>query len=1133
MPRPRALARLVIASFAAAGLAASAAAALDPDRLAGLRARNIGPAGMSGRVTSVDVVVADPDTMWIGAATGGVWRSRDGGLTWQPRFDDQPVHSIGALTIDQRNPAVVWVGTGEGNLRNSVSVGNGVYRTRDGGETWQHLGLEKTERIHRILLDPRDPERAFACAIGQAWGENAERGVFRTTDGGRNWQKVLFVDERTGCGDLAMDPGNPDHLIAGMWQFRRWPWHMKSGGPGSGLHVSWDGGASWKRLQEEEGLPAGELGRIGVAFAPSDPQTVYALVEAKQSALLRSRDGGLTFETVNEEPNVSPRPFYFGDLRVDPATAERVYSVDYLLRASGDGGKSFAPLPGAGWEDIHGDYHALWIHPRDSSFMVAGNDGGVAISRDGGVTFRFVETLPLAQYYHVAVDMETPYNVYGGLQDNGSWRGPNEVWREGGIRNHEWDLVGDGDGFDVQPVPGDPTQGYSLWQGGNLMRWSLATGEKKGIKPAAPPGVALRFNWNAGLAVDPFEPHTVYLGSQFVHRSRDRGDTWETISPDLTTNDPRWQKQAASGGLTPDVTNAENFTTIVAIAPSTVERGVIWVGTDDGRVQVTRDGGVTWTALEGNLRGVPKNTWVPHIEASRHHGGTAYVVLDNHRRSDWTPYVYATTDYGRTWTRLASSVRGYALVVEEDPVDPDLLFLGTEFGLWMSNDRGREWTHLEHTLPTASVMDLAIHPRDHDLVIATHGRGLWVLDDVAPLRTLDAAALRAPLHFFPTSPVQQHWRDEQTGGFGFGAGEFRGANPEYGALLTLALDLPGLPLPDPDAERERREAVRRERRAAGEPDMSDEERPEAGPGGATEAAEDEPPAAEDEPAAELPGKPSGDSGGAKADGDVPEMEIVVRDGSGRTVRTFRAPAVRGVQRVAWNLGRDPGRALPTLQPAGDDDEEAPGPEVLPGDYTVTVRLEGREATQPVRVVADPRARTTAEGWQAREEATAAALALQDRVADAIWRVRLAREDVEHVAERARLRLRAGGERNTERIDADPVVTAAGKLAEELTALERTLWVSPETKGIPAETDVLSQLWYVGWYPQSSWDPPTATHRAHREAAEAAVAKVLAEVDRVFAARVEPFRAQAEAAGHGLLGTAGPVAAAPAAPSGNR
>ncbi len=689
--------RLTVLVVVALALAFTATAAdIDPDLLAGLKARCIGPAGMSGRIADIQAVEADPDVVWAGAATGGVWKSTNGGVTWKPLFDDQKVAAIGAIAIFQPNPAIVWVGTGESNVRNSASVGNGVYRTLDGGKTWAHVGLDGSERIARIVTHPTDPDVVWVAALGREWGENAERGVFKTADGGATWKKVLYVDERTGAADLAIDPSNPNKLFAAMWQFRRWPFFFRSGGPGSGLHVTHDGGTTWTRLQPEDGLPKGVLGRIGVAFCRSHPEVVYALVEAEKSALLRSADGGRTFTTVNEEPNISPRPFYFADLRVDPEWPNRVYRLDYGVRVSDDGGKTFRALEGA--RSLHGDFHAMWIDPADGRRMYTGDDGGIGESRDRGATMRFVTNLPLAQFYHVAVDDALPYNVMGGMQDNGSWHGPSRTFEEGGIKNHMWRLVGGGDGYNVLPDTALPGVGYSMWQGGNLMRFDLAAGTIRHIRPPAPAGVKLRFNWNSALAVDPFAPGTVYYGSQFVHASTDRGESWKVISPDLTTDTKAWQKQDDSGGLTPDVTAAENYCTLLTIAPSPVEKGVIWTGSDDGRIHVTRDGGASWTSVEANLKGVPANTWIPHIEPSRFDAGEAFVVLEDHRRSNWTPYVLRTPDFGATWTSLATpALRGWALVIVQDPVKRDLLFLGTEFGLYVTLDGGRSWMPFRST----------------------------------------------------------------------------------------------------------------------------------------------------------------------------------------------------------------------------------------------------------------------------------------------------------------------------------------------------------------------------------------------------------------------------------------------------
>ncbi len=749
-----------------------------------LVARSIGPAGMSGRVSDVDVNPDDPTVIFVGAATGGVWRSRDGGVSWQPVFDEQPVLGIGAVAIAPSNPDVVWVGTGEGNPRNSAGVGNGVYRSRDGGDTWRHVGLERSERIHRIVVHPDDPNTVYVGAMGPAWSDGTERGVFKTVDGGESWERVLYVDEGTGVADLVMDPHNPDKLFAAMWSFRRWPWFFRSGGPGSGLFATRDGGASWTRTTPEDGLPGGELGRMGVAISRSNPNVVYALVEAERSELLRSDDGGSRWRTVSDRDGVAPRPFYYADLRVDPTNENRLYSLHSAIQVSEDAGLSFTTVVPS--RIIHGDVHELWIHPEDSRFMILGEDGGIAITHDRGRNWRFVENLPLAQFYHLNVDMAVPFNVYGGLQDNGSWFGPMTVWAERGIMNQHWTRVGSGDGFATLVDFGDPRYGYSMSQGGNLMRFDKVTGQRRDIKPVHPDGLPLRFSWNAALNVDPHDSTTIYLGSQFVHRSRDGGASWEIISPDLTTNDPEKQRYRESGGLSIDASGAEAHTTILSIAPSPIESGLIWATTDDGNVQITRDDGATWTNVGDRIGGLPTTTWAPHVEPSSHDPATAYVVFDDHRRGNWTPYAYRTEDYGSTWQSLATDdVYGFVHVIEEDPVEPRLLFLGTEFGMYVSLDRGASWMPWRNGLPAAPVRAIVVHPRDHDLAIGTHGRAAYIVDDVRPLRTLASEPQRVAdgLAVFPLAPAVQYVEAEAQGYRSTGHAMFMGDLRPYGALV--------------------------------------------------------------------------------------------------------------------------------------------------------------------------------------------------------------------------------------------------------------------------------------------------------------------------------------------------------------
>lgn len=702
--------------------------------------RNIGPAGMSGRVTAIDVVVSQPDVWYIGAASGGVWKTENAGASWTPVFDEQPTLNIGSIAIQQSNPNIIWVGTGEGNPRNSLNIGEGIYKSLDGGKTWRRMGLEKTRNIHRVVIDPVNPNIVFAAAIGNPYAEHPERGVYKTTDGGETWTRVLFTNESSGAAELVMDPSNPNKLIAAMWQHRRTPYSFKSGGPGSGLYITMDGGRNWKKLGKEDGLPAGEIGRIGVAFARSMPSRVYAKVEAAKNGLYQSDDGGFKWTLINSKPEeVTDRPFYYQEIYVDPKNENRIYDIHSIVTYSEDGGRNFKTmLP---YNGIHPDHHAWWIHPENPNFILDGNDGGIGISRDRGRTWVFDEKLPFGQFYHINVDNAIPYNVMGGMQDNGSWHGPAYTWTNGGIRNYYWHNVGGGDGFDVVPDPHDPSWVYSMSQGGSLGRLNYKTGERWSIKPPVIDTTnKFRFNWNAAIAIDPLDPNTVYYGSQFLHRSTNKGASWEIASPDLTTNNPEYQKQDENGGLTLDITGAENYTTILSIAPSFKEKGTIWVGTDDGNVQLTRDGGKTWTNFRGKIPGMPVGAWIPQVHASRYNAGEAFVVVNDYRRGDFKPYIFRTTDYGRTWTSLVneSKVRGYALSMIQDPVEPNLIFVGTEHGLWISFDNGASFQQWKNGYPSVSTYDLAIQEREADLAIATFGRSIWILDDIRPLRKIAA-----------------------------------------------------------------------------------------------------------------------------------------------------------------------------------------------------------------------------------------------------------------------------------------------------------------------------------------------------------------------------------------------------------
>ncbi len=766
---------------------------VDMEQFASMKMRSIGPAGMSGRIAAIDAVDTNPNIIYAGAASGGLWKSTSGGITWEPIFDDQAVHSIGSISIYQKNPNIIWVGTGEGNPRNSLTMGYGVYRSLDAGKTWELMGLEKTRAIHRIIVHPDDPNTVFVGAIGSPWGEQEERGVYKTTDGGKTWDKILYVDEKTGVGEMIMDPNNPNKIFVNMWQHRRYPDFFESGGPSSGLYVTHDGGENWKRLDDSNGLPKGDLGRMGLAISAANSEKVYALIESKKNALYVSMDGGNKFVMINSGSDIGDRPFYYFEIHADPKNENRIYTLYSRVGMSEDGGKSFKQI--LQYQGVHPDHHAWYINPYDPKLLIDGNDGGLNISRDGGKDWYFAEGIPAGQFYHVNVDNEIPYNIYGGMQDNGSWVGPSYIWRRDGIRNTYWQEISFGDGFDVVPHPADSRYGYTMSQGGNLQFYDKETGHKRFIRPTHPDkDVFLRFNWNAAIAQDPHDENTVYYGSQFLHKSTDNGATWEIISPDLTTNDSTKQRQQKTGGLTFDITGAENHTTILAIAPSPIDPNVIWVGTDDGNLQVTKDGGENWENVGNKLDGLPEGSWIPQIKASKYDVEEAWVVANNYRNNDFSAYAYHTDNSGRNFTRIADDekVWGYTLSILQDTEVPELVFLGTEFGLYVSFDKAQTWNKWEHGYPKAvSTYDLALQEREDDLVIGTFGRSFWVLDDIKPLRAYAQNGGQAPEGTITALEANDAYQSQihQPHGERFPAdGKFAGQNRPFGGILTYILN---------------------------------------------------------------------------------------------------------------------------------------------------------------------------------------------------------------------------------------------------------------------------------------------------------------------------------------------------------
>lgn len=775
---PRAV--VLAAACALAFTAGAQDVKVDADTFGGLEARSIGPAAMSGRISSLDAVPGDRLTVYVGAAAGGVFKSTDGGLTFKP-VSDKHAMAIGALRVDPKNPKTLWIGTGEPWVRNSVSAGDGVYKSTDAGENWTKVGLENTERIAKIEVSPQSSDTVLVCALGHLFDDHPDRGVFRTKDGGKTWEKTLSVADDTGCADLAVDPQDGRIVYAAMWQFRRQPDFFTSGGPKSGLYKSTDGGSTWREITK--GLPEGDLGRIAIAISPVRPAVVFATVEAKKAGFYRSDDLGESWTLQSQSAVTGNRPFYFSHLVADPKNLDRIYKGGTLMAVSDDAGKTWTSLGGS----YHPDVHAIWVHPHNPETLLIGTDGGLYQSWSRGARWLFVGTLPLSQFYHVSYDRAFPYNVYGGLQDNSSWWGPSR--KGGGILNKHWDSLVGGDGFWVLVDPQDENVVYAEFQGGNIFRIDKTTGELKDIKPSPRKGEPkFRFNWNAPMHISP-TTGALYFGAQMLFRTKDRGESWERLSGDLTTNDPKRQRQKQSGGLTLDNSTAENNTTIYTIAESPKDANVIWVGTDDGYVQVTRDGGKTWTNVTASIPGLPKGTWVSEVEASPHDAATAFATFDGHWSGDFKPWVFKTTDHGKTWTSLVTAdLKGYAHVVRQDLVNPELLFVGTESGLFASLDGGKVWAAFTSGIPAAPVHDLQIHPREGDLIIATHGRGLYILDDLTPLRALTPAVLNADAALLPSRPgVRLIPGSLLAGGDGNGDNEYSGRSVGEVAWITYYL----------------------------------------------------------------------------------------------------------------------------------------------------------------------------------------------------------------------------------------------------------------------------------------------------------------------------------------------------------
>lgn len=901
--------------------AAAPAVAAEAEAIARLPWRNIGPANQAGRISVFVGVPGDPSILYVGGAAGGIFKSTNAGVTWTPIFDDQPNASIGAIAIAPSDHNVIYVGTGEGNPRNSASFGEGMFKSIDAGDHWTPLGLTDTHKIARVVVDPKDANHVYVCALGHTWGENEERGVFKTADGGKTWKKVLYRDTKTGCSDLDIDPTNANVVYAAMYTHRRWAWYFTSGGGETALYKSVDGGATWARLSgpnETRGLPKKDMDRIGVAVAASDPDIVYAISETKDEGMLwRSDDAGASWRTVNRDPNINFRPFYYSDIRVDPKDPNAVYSLSGPLMKSEDGGRTFTRIGNS----VHGDHQAMWIDPTDAHRVLDGSDGGFQISYDRGKTFDILNNVAFTQFYNVHYDMQTPYRVCGGLQDNGTWCGPTNSRDMDGIRKNDWYTIGGGDGFFAVPDLERPWLVYNNLQGGVISLTDTRSGASWQINPY-PRGISssgqwmapqkYRFNWNAPIELSPQDAKTVYYGGNVLFRTKDFGQSWEVISPDLTTND-KAKQQSSGGPIVVDNTAAEFHCTILTIAPSPLDANVIWVGTDDGNIQVTRDGGKTWTNVNKGLAGLAPYAWISKIDASRASAGTAYVAASHWQTdNDYAPYFYKTTDYGKTWTRITTGMaaRGWSHVIREDPKNPQLLYAGTENGLYASWDGGARWVSIRNGIPPVPVRDIKIHPRDRDVIVATHGRGIYVLDDAAPLSRL-AEALKADAYLFDVRPATRWvvWNNDAD----LGDREYRAQNPPAGAAISYYL---------------------------------------------------------------------------KARSTEPVV-VTIADKTGKVVRTIRnAPGEAGVNRVTWDL-RAENPAAPRRAPSEGDPVPVSvaarfgfgnfGPFVLPGEYTIKVRVAGQELTKPVAVAIDPRVQASEADLAAQYQAHVTMLELAGRL----------------------------------------------------------------------------------------------------------------------------------------------------------
>ena len=898
------------------------------DKFKNLEFREIGPAVMGGRIDDFAVVESDPNIVYVGTASGGVWKTTNNGTTWEPVFDKEAVSTIGDVAIAPSDPSVVWVGTGEPNNRQSSSWGDGIYKSLDAGKTWKRMGLGATHHIARIVIHPKNPDVVYVAAQGHLWGANPDRGVYKSSDGGKTWSPVLKINDDTGVTDIAMDPQSPDILYAAAYERRRTPFGFNGGGPGSAIYKTTDGGATWKKLTK--GLPyenGGDTGRIGLDVYRKDPNIVYAEIQHEKGGTFRSEDKGETWKRMGE---TDPRPSYYSQIRVDPNNDLRIWELGAQMYYSEDGGKTFATQRVRG---IHGDFHAMWIDPANSNHMMTGSDGGIHWSDDAGKNWNFLNVIAIGQFYEVALDNEKPYHICGGLQDNGSWCGPSQTLTREGIINEDWQVIHGGDGFYAAIDNVEPWIVYTESQDGHLARRDMHTGQQRSIMPEAKAGEPhYRFQWNSPVAVSSHNHTTIYYGGNYLFESTDRGDSWTRLGGDLTTGADR--SKLLILGKAPDKNTlsrndgVEEYPTITSISESPLSSKVLWVGTDDGNLQVTRDGGKTWKNVASKVPGVPKGTYVSRVVASKTGEGAAFATFDGHRSDDYSVYLFATTDYGETWKSTCNGIpnsAGTVHVIREHPRNTNLLFAGTEFGLWVSWDRGGNWTALKNNFPTVPVDDIEIQARDNDLVLGTHGRSIWILDDMTPLEKMDGSVANSSLTFFPPRTATTWFLRQRR--WSAGQQMFTAKNPPYGALLSYYLK-EGVPPETPKRNSEDR----------------------------TDAAEQRP---RREARAEAAEKKEG------------KVKITVVDKDGKVIRELDGPGAAGVNRTNWDL-----RANPPAEPTPEQQEAIAagfgfgprGPLVEPGEYTIRIKSGDKEATQKVTVEEDNRIAISASDRAARHEA---------------------------------------------------------------------------------------------------------------------------------------------------------------------